>query len=75
VLNFNKLSIVPRDIYKCKNLYYLSLKHNNISKIPDTICLLTNLTRLDLRENPICGDKDAIEELKILLPGCQILYQ
>lgn len=75
VLNFNKLSAIPRDIYKCKNLYYLSLKKNNITRIPDTICHLTNLTRLDLRENPIASDKDAIEELRILLPGCQILYQ
>jgi leucine-rich repeat protein SHOC2 len=75
VLNFNKLSVIPRDIYKCRNLYYLSLKKNNITRIPDTICHLTNLTRLDLRENPIASNKDAIEELKILLPGCQILYQ
>jgi len=72
VLDFNKLSAVPRSIYMCKKLFVLSLRKNNITKIPDTICLLKNLTKLDLRDNPI--SKDAIEELKILLPGCQIIY-
>lgn len=73
VLDFNKLKAVPRDIYKCNKLFYLSLKNNNISRIPDTICHLTNLTTLDLRDNPIASDKLAIEELKVLLPGCKIL--
>lgn len=73
VLDFNKLNAIPRDIYKCKNLFYLSLKKNQLTKIPDTICHLKNLTTLDLRENPIAFDKDAIEELRILLPGCKIL--
>ena len=72
VLDYNKLNELPRDIYKCKNLYALSLKKNNLTKIPDTICLLKNLTKLDLRDNPI--NKDEIEILKILLPGCQIIY-
>ncbi|MEO8760831.1 MAG: leucine-rich repeat domain-containing protein [Bacteroidia bacterium] len=72
VLDFNKLSAIPRSIYKCKKLFVLSLRKNNITKIPDTICQLKNLTKLDLRDNPI--SKDAIEELKILLPGCQIFY-
>ncbi len=74
-LSFNKLSVLPRDIYKCQKLFFLSLKKNNISKIPDTICHLKNLTCLDLRENPICTDKDAMEALRILLPGCKILCQ
>ncbi len=73
VLDFNKLSVVPRQIYKCKKLFYLSLKKNNITKIPDTICLLKNLGTLDLRENPIASDKNAIEELRILLPGTKIV--
>ncbi|HEX7412588.1 MAG TPA: hypothetical protein VF411_00990 [Bacteroidia bacterium] len=71
-LDYNKISTLPRDIYKCKNLYILSLRKNNISKIPDTICQLKNLTKLDLRENPISPDD--VEELRILLPGCQIYY-
>ncbi len=72
VLDFNKLSAIPRSIYMYQKLFVLSLRKNNITKIPDTICLLKNLTKLDLRDNPI--SKDDIEELKILLPGCQILY-
>jgi leucine-rich repeat protein SHOC2 len=72
VLDFNKLTTLPRNIFQCKNLYFLSLRKNNITKIPDTICQLKNLTKLDLRDNPI--SKDAIEELKILLPGCQVIY-
>jgi Leucine-rich repeat (LRR) protein len=71
-LDFNKLSTLPRDIYKCKNLYLLSLRKNNLTKIPDTICQLKNLTKLDLRDNPL--SKDAVEELRILLPGCQIYF-
>jgi Leucine-rich repeat (LRR) protein len=72
ILDFNKISSIPRSIYLCKNLFILSLRKNNISKIPDTVCQLKNLTKLDLRDNPI--SKEDIEELKILLPGCQILY-
>ena len=72
ILDFNKLSVIPRSIYQCKKLFVLSLRKNNLTKIPDTICQLKNLTKLDLRDNPI--NKDEIEELKILLPGCQILY-
>lgn len=72
VLDFNKLSSLPRTIYQCKNLFVLSLRKNNITKIPDTICQLKNLTKLDLRDNPI--SKDDVDELKVLLPGCQIMY-
>ena len=71
-LDYNKLSTLPRDIYKCKNLYILSLRKNNLTKIPDTICQLKNLTKLDLRDNPL--SKDAIEEIKALLPGCQVYF-
>lgn len=73
VLDFNKLNTLPRQIYKCDKLFYLSLKKTQITKLPDTICHLKNLATLDLRETPIATNKWAIEELKILLPGCKIL--
>lgn len=73
VLDFNKVQTLPRQIYKCDKLFYLSLKKTQVVKLPDTICHLKNLATLDLRETPIATDKWAIEELKILLPGCRIL--
>jgi Leucine-rich repeat (LRR) protein len=72
ILDFNKISVLPRNIYLCKQLNYLSLKNNQLKKIPDTICQLKNLTKLDLRGNAI--SKDDLEEIKALLPGCQVLF-
>jgi Leucine-rich repeat (LRR) protein len=72
ILDYNQIRELPRSIYKCKKLIHLSLKNNKLTRIPDTICQLTKLTQIDLRGNKI--PKDDIEELKILLPGCSILY-
>ncbi len=72
ILDHNELRSLPRGIYACNKLIHLSLRNNKLEKIPDTICHLQHLTHLDLRGNPL--SKDAIEELKALLPGCKVLF-
>lgn len=72
IVENNPIETIPFDIYKAQNLRLISLRGNKITKIPDTICHLENLTLLDLRGNPM--DKEEIEKLKILLPGCEIKF-
>jgi Leucine-rich repeat (LRR) protein len=72
VVENNKLEKIPFEIYKAKNLRILALRNNKLSNIPETISELTNLTILDLRGNAI--DKERIEELKLLLPGCEVKF-
>ncbi len=72
VLDGNKLQSLPFDIYKAKKLRFLSVKNNHLQKMPDTICQLENLTILDVKGNGF--SKAYIEELKALLPGCEIRF-
>ena len=72
VLDGNQLQSLPFDIYKAKKLRFLSVKNNHLQKIPDTICQLENLTILDVKGNGF--SKAYIEELKSLLPGCEIRF-
>jgi len=72
VLDGNQLQTLPFDIYKAKKLRFLSLKNNHLQKMPDTICQLENLTTLDVKGNGF--SKEYIEELKALLPGCEIRF-
>lgn len=73
VLDNNKLSSVPKEIFKLKKLEYLSLKNNKLTRIPDEICFMKNLATLDLSGNPI--PEYDIQVLKVLLPGCEIVYR
>lgn len=72
VLDGNQLQTLPFDIYKAKKLRFLSVKNNHLQKMPDTICQLESLTVLDVRGNGF--SKEYIEELKALLPGCEIRF-
>lgn len=72
VIDANQLQTLPFDIYKAKKLRLLSVKNNHLKKLPDTICQMENLTLLDVRGNNF--SKDYIEELKALLPGCEIRF-
>jgi Leucine-rich repeat (LRR) protein len=72
VLDANHLRTLPFEIYKAKKLRLLSVKNNQLQKLPDTICQLENLTLLDVRGNNF--SKEYLEELKALLPGCEIRY-
>jgi Leucine-rich repeat (LRR) protein len=66
------LQRIPYDIYKAKNLRILSLRNNKLNNLPESISELINLTILDLRGNKI--DNERIEELKLLLPGCEVKF-
>lgn len=72
VVENNKLEKIPFEIYKAKNLRILALRNNKLTNLPETISELQNLTILDLRGNAI--DKDRIEEIKALLPGCEVKF-
>lgn len=72
VLDANKLNELPYQIYLAKNLRLLSVKNNLLKKLPDSISQLENLTLLDVRGNNF--SKEYIEELKALLPGCEIRF-
>ncbi|MDP1800572.1 MAG: leucine-rich repeat domain-containing protein [Bacteroidota bacterium] len=72
IIENNPLATLPFDIYKAQKLRLISLRGNKLTKLPDSISQLENLTLLDLRGNPI--DKEEIEKLKILLPGCEIKF-
>lgn len=72
VLDGNQLESLPFEIYKLKKLRLLSVKNNHLKKIPDTISQLENLTLLDVRGNGF--SLDYIDELKALLPGCEIRF-
>jgi len=70
VLDGNQLQQLPFEIYKAKKLRFLSVKNNHLQKMPDSISQLESLTVLDVRGNGF--SKAYIEELKALLPGCEI---
>ena len=72
VLDANQLQSLPVEIYKAKNLRLLSVKNNHLQKLPDSVSQLENLTLLDVRGNGF--SKKYIEELKALLPGCEIRF-
>ena len=72
ILDGNKLNEIPYQIYFAKNLRLLSVKNNFLKKLPASISQLENLTVLDVKGNNF--SPEYIEELKSLLPGCEIRY-
>jgi leucine-rich repeat protein SHOC2 len=72
ILDNNQLTKLPIDIYKAQKLRFISVKNNHLKKMPDSICQLENLTVLDVRGNSF--SEKYIEELKALLPGCEIKF-
>ncbi len=72
VLDGNKLASLPIEIYLAKKLRLLSVKNNLLAKLPDSISQMENLTLLDVRGNNF--SKQYIEELKALMPGCEIRF-
>ena len=72
VLDGNQLQSLPIELFKAKKLRFLSVKGNHLQKLPDSISQLENLTVLDVRGNGF--SPKYIEELKALLPGCDVRY-
>lgn len=72
ILESNPITSIPANIYLAKKLRVISLRNNQISKLPDTISQMENLALLDLRGNPM--SKEYIDELKAMLPGCEVKF-
>lgn len=72
IIENNHLTRIPFEIYKAQKLRIISLRGNKLTKLPESISQLESLSLLDLRGNPI--DREEIEKLKILLPGCEIKF-
>lgn len=72
ILENNPISTIPYNIYQAKSLRVMSLRNNKLTKLPASISQMENLALLDLRGNPI--SMDYIEELKAMLPGCEIKF-
>ncbi|MBK9283373.1 MAG: leucine-rich repeat domain-containing protein [Sphingobacteriaceae bacterium] len=72
IIENNPLQTIPFDIYKAKKIRFISLRNNKITKLPDSISQLKELHFLDLSGNPL--EKDELEKLKALLPGCEIKF-
>ena len=53
ILTELNLKEIPQEVWKCKNLKYLSLRNNSLEEIPSEISYLRNLSELDLGENLI----------------------
>lgn len=72
ILEDNPISSLPNNIYLAKNLRLLSIRNTNITKLPVTISQMENLALLDVRG---CAfSKEYVDELKALLPGCDIKF-
>ncbi len=68
-LSFQKLSSLPKDIIKLKNLTSLYLTGNNFTQIPSGVFELKNLERLDVNTNQLTSvpkDLAKLTELKTL---------
>lgn len=71
-LNHNKISEIPEEIKNLNYLKILSIKFNNLKEIPEYLSELKNLELLMLRGNNI--PEADIENLKLLLPDCKVLF-
>lgn len=72
VLDNNELTKLPRNIYDLRKLKVLSLKNNALTQLNEDIVNFRDLAKLDLRGNKFTEEQ--IEIMRILLPGCQILW-
>lgn len=72
VLDNNELSSLPRNIYELRKLKVLSLRNNQLTNLNDDIVNFKYLAKLDLRGNSFTEEQ--LEIMRILLPGCNILY-
>ncbi|GIV44505.1 MAG: hypothetical protein KatS3mg035_1628 [Bacteroidia bacterium] len=72
VLDNNELNSLPRNIYELRKLKVLSLRNNQLTSLNDDIVNFKNLAKLDLRGNSFTEEQ--LEIIRILLPGCNILY-
>lgn len=72
ILENNPITSIPVTIYKAKKLRVISLRNNQLTKLPSSISQMENLALLDLRGNPM--SKEYIEELRAMLPGCEVKF-
>lgn len=72
VVENNHLTSIPFEIYKATKLRLISFRGNKLSKLPTSISQLEHLTVLDLRGNNFTPEQ--IDELRVLLPGCDVKF-
>ncbi|MBN8693648.1 MAG: hypothetical protein J0L69_10655 [Bacteroidetes bacterium] len=72
ILENNPITSIPVTIYKAKKLRVISLRNNQLTKLPSSISQMENLALLDLRGNPM--SKEYIEEIRAMLPGCEVKF-
>jgi GTPase SAR1 family protein len=61
-----RLTQIPAEVFRLKQLQVLSLRNNHLMSVPDAIAYLQNLTMLDLRYNHFENIPDAITQLQNL---------
>ena len=61
-----KLTEVPEEVFKLKNLKILNLGNNNLANVPESIGSLSNLISLDLKENRLIDLPESIGNLSNL---------
>ena len=65
-LNYCYLHTIPKYVFYCKNLEFLSFVFNYLTEIPKFILSLNNLKKLDLSHNLLVEVPDWIQDLKNL---------
>ncbi|MDJ0903340.1 MAG: COR domain-containing protein [Xenococcus sp. MO_188.B8] len=62
----DKLTEIPEEVFKLKNLKVLKLRYNKISNLPESLGNLTSLTELDLSENQLTSLPESLGNLTSL---------
>ncbi|HEY1194901.1 hypothetical protein [Flavobacterium sp.] len=72
-LTDSKLKVFPEEIFKFRNLKFLTLSNNEISEIPNEINKLQFLIGIDLRNNPI-SDQEKNRIRRLLSKEIEIVF-
>lgn len=72
------LDNIPQSVIELRGLRWLSLKKNNIAKLPANFNYHSNMKVVDLRQNPISAQFDLTDDLnwiyEVLPKDCKVLH-
>ena len=72
------LDNIPQSVIELRGLRWLSLKKNNIAKLPANFNYHANMKVVDLRQNPISAQFDLTDDLnwiyEVLPKDCKVLH-